>query len=547
MLRSEQVLESLAGRALRNRMLLVAVLAALAALPVLLLMPLFHAPFERDQGAYAVIARGWLGGAVPYRDLWDNKGPLLFLWFAAAFRWLGETLVGPRLLAALAAGATVPFVWASGLTLLGRRQALLATLLFATSFANLFLQANANAEIFMLLPMVAGFWAFALGARGGNLAWFAAAGVLTALAILTKQSAAWALPGYGLWLAVLALRNLGERRRHLRAMLLLMMGTALGVAPFAAYFHYHDALYDFWYATFAFNFSFAGQFSFFFKLIPPLLQDPLPLFGGAALWFLALLGALHLWRRGDRVAWLILLFFLFAEIAAQSLGKNSPHYNVQLLPAAALAGSVGLQVVIERWRAGEHRLGRVLLACLALTVAASAFVYAWPTPKDRFLAQYAFVDYAENSVEAQEIADRVAALTQPGDYIYDFGRQSEIYFLADRQPASRWLHNRAYEVDPSIMEEILRDLELKRPALILLTFECGRFSREFPDCEAGPPPELQSYLDRHYRYAGRLHYAEFYLRLDEPEPKSTRTPLAGRGLAGLGGGRTVDSTLFMAR
>ena len=514
MLRSAQVLDYIEDRVLHSRMLLVAVLAALAALPVLLLMPLFDAPFERDQGVYATIARGWLGGDVPYRDLWDNKGPLLFLWFMAAFRWLGETLVGPRLLAALAASATVPFVWASGLTLLGRRQALLATLLFATSFANLFLQANANAEIFMLLPMTAGFWAFAQGARGGNPAWFAAAGVLTALAILTKQSAVWALAGYGLWLAVLALRNPGERRHHLKAMSLLMLGTALGFAPFAAYFYHHDALYDFWYATFGYNFFFAGQLPFFLKLIPPMLQDPLPLLGGAALWFLALLGALHLWRRGDRVAWLILLFFLFAEIAAQSLGKNSPHYNVQLLPAAALAGSIGLQVVIERWRSGERRLGRVLLACLALTVAASAFVYAWPTPKERFIAQYAFTDYASDSVQAQDIAERVAALTEPGDYIYDFGRQSEIYFLADRQPASRWLHNRPYQVDPSIMEEILRDLELRRPALILLTFECDRVSREFPGCEAGPPPELKSYLDRHYRHVGRLHYAEFYLRVD---------------------------------
>lgn len=514
MLRPVQALDYLGSRDLRSRVLLAAVLACLAALPLLLLMPLFHAPFERDQGAYAVIARGWLGGEVPYRDLWDNKGPLLFLWFVAAFRWLGETLVGPRLLAALAAGATVPFVWAAGLTLLGRRQALLATLLFATAFANLFLQANANAEIFMLLPLAAGFWAFAQGARGGSLAWYGLAGALTALAVLTKQSAAWALAGYGLWLAVLAWRNPDERRRHLWAMAFLMVGTALAFLPFIAYFHSHDALYDFWYATFAFNFLFSSQFSFWDKLIPPMLQDPRPLAGGAAFWLLALLGAWQLWRRGDHSAWLILVFLLFAEIAAQSFGKNSPHYNVQLLPGAALAGAIGLQLVIERWQAGQRQLGKLAFACLALTVAASAFVYAWPSPKERFLAQYGFVTYAENSVEAQEIAERVAALTEPDDYIYDFGRESEIYFLADRQPASRWLHNRAYEVDPSVMEEILQDLEQTRPALILLTFECGRFSEEFEGCEAGPPAELQSYLDRHYRYAGQLHYAEFYLRIE---------------------------------
>jgi hypothetical protein len=186
---------------------------------------------------------------------------------------------------------------------------------------------------------------------------------------------------------------------------------------------------------------------------------------------------------------------------------------------------VGLRVVVDRWRAGQRRLGQVALACLAISLAASVLVYAWPTPKDRFEAQYAFEDaiaeYAERSVQAEEVAERVAALTAPGDYIYEFGRQSEIYFLADRQPATRWLHNRAYAMDQDVMDEILRDLEMTRPALILLTFECGPFATEFPGCEFGPPRELRVYLDEHYTHAGRVHYADLYLR--RPPDRATRT------------------------
>ena len=88
----------------------------------------------------------------------------------------------------------------------------------------------------------------------------------------------------------------------------------------------------------------------------------------------------------------------------------------------------------------------------ALSIAGSAFVYAWPSPKDRFEAQYVFINYADDSIEARQIADTVATLTKPGDYIYDFGYQSDIYFLADRQPASRWVHNRPYQIDPEILE-----------------------------------------------------------------------------------------------
>jgi len=101
------------GPGLRRRLLLLGLLATLSALPILFLMPLFGAPFERDQGLYGVIARGWLQGSVPYRDLWDNKGPVLFLWYMAAFKLLGEGVVAPRLLAALGTAAAVPFVLCS--------------------------------------------------------------------------------------------------------------------------------------------------------------------------------------------------------------------------------------------------------------------------------------------------------------------------------------------------------------------------------------------------------------------------------------------------
>src|SRR3989304_2032642 len=116
-----------------------AALLALSALPLAFLAPLFGAPFDPDQGGYATIARGWLEGSIPYRDLWDNKGPLLFLWYAASFAWLGESVVAPRLLAALAAGLSVPFIWAAARTLFGQREAAPAAGPFAPSLPHAYL------------------------------------------------------------------------------------------------------------------------------------------------------------------------------------------------------------------------------------------------------------------------------------------------------------------------------------------------------------------------------------------------------------------------
>lgn len=501
----------------KRRLLGLGALLGLSLLPLLILSPLLNAPFEPDEGVYATIARGWREGAVPYRDLWDNKGPLLFLWYVASFAWLGESVAAPRLLAGLAAGASVPFVWLTARNLLGRREATLAAGLFALSFINLYIQVTANAEVFMLLPFTAGLWWFSCGARGrpdrlgGSLWWFLLAGALTSLATFTRQSALWAFLGYGAWLGVLFLRFPEERTRHFQSGLALAAGAALAAVPFVVYFAAQGALYELWHAMFEFNWSWAGRTAWYMKLLPPIFVNPWPLIGGLVFWALAAVGVWRLAVRGGREAWLVLTFLAFSEAATQTMGTAFPHYAVQLLPGAALAGAVGLPYVVEGWRAGRRQLAFALALAAGITVGGAAFVYIQPTPAERFEVQYGFRDNAADAVAAIAIAERVEEMTEAGDYVYEWGRESEIYWLADRQPASRWLHNRPYKVDKTVMDEILADFEETKPAVILFTLEEGQLA-------AGaytPPEQIGEYLERYYTYAGRVEYADLYERIED--------------------------------
>jgi len=491
----------------RTRLLGVVALILLSALPLVLLAPMLEAPFEPDEGVYATIARGWQDGLVPYRDLWDNKAPLLFLWYMASFSWLGDSVFAPRLMAGLAAGLTVPFVWATGRTLFGQRTGLLAAALFALSFINIYIQVTANAEVFMLLPMVAGLWAFSLGAKSGHPAWFLLAGVLTALAVFTKQTAMWAFVGYGVWMAVLFWREASERRALLEAGALMGAGAVLAATPFIVYFATHDALSHLWFALVEFNWLWAGREPFYMKLVPPLV-NPAPLFGGLVFWALAAVGIWRLGVRGDRFAWLALAFLAFSEVAAQSTGLLYAHYSVQLMPGAALAAAIGLPYVLERWGERDRVLGAGIATTALITLVAAAFIYAQPTSAERFEVQYGMQDTMEDALVAPAIADAVASMTEPGDHVYEWGRESEIYFLADRQPASRHLYNRIYAFDPAMLDEVMVDLEETRPAVIYLTHEEEDFVEEVPE-------KLTSYLDTHYEYAGRVENADLYQRIED--------------------------------
>jgi hypothetical protein len=474
-------------------------LVLLAALIFLFLMPLFEAPFERDQGTYATIARGWMHGALPYRDLWDNKGPLLFLWYVASFSWLGETIVAPRVAAALAAALCVPFVWAAARKLFGRKEAAIAAILFALSFANIYLQVTANAEAFMLFPLTAGFWAFVMGTKKHGSLWFLLAGVLTSLAVFTRQSAILMFAGYGVWQAVIFLRHPEERRRQAAAIIALIGGGVLGALPFVAYFARHGALYDLWFAMFGFNVSWVAEQSFWLKFVPPLFIEPGPLIGGLIFWIMAVVGIWKLWKRNDRDAWLVISFLAVSEAAAQTMGKGSAHYSIQLLPGAAIAAAFGLPRMMEWWGSGRRFLRAGLAGAAGVTVAAILFVYAKPTAEERFIAQYTFRDYADDAIGAPAIAMAIASKSAPGDFIYEWGRSSQIYFLADRQPGSHWFYNRPYEVNPSMITDVMADLRKRKPEVIFDT-----------DADIPPPPELASYIRKNYHYAGQVNYAKLY-------------------------------------
>lgn len=41
--------------------------------------PVYSISWGHDSAVFQIIGKGWLDGYIPYRDLFDHKGPLLFL------------------------------------------------------------------------------------------------------------------------------------------------------------------------------------------------------------------------------------------------------------------------------------------------------------------------------------------------------------------------------------------------------------------------------------------------------------------------------------
>jgi len=482
-----------------------ALLLLLCLVPIALYLPILDSPFERDEGAYATIAQGLLDGKVPYRDLFDNKPPLVYGWYALSFLIFGESVAAPRLLAAVLLSATTLAVFAQARLAFSRRVAYLAAGIFAIATGLPFVALHANTEAYMLLPLAGALWAFTIGLRSGKLQWFALAGVLCGAAIMTKQVAVWNVLALGV-VALLLPGDAFAGQRRIAPVVFVCAGVAAVVAVIATPFYAAGALDDLAYANLSYNWLYVRFLtlgerlldltmgaSFIFALFAPVLVA-------------AALGLLAVLRRSKRpVDYLVVAWALASALGVASGGRFFPHYFLQLVPAIALLSSIALYRAIPSLRPGSLSGPRAAfwgtLAIISLSM--NALLYAAPWRTEQHVAPNVFVQkqWEEDSVE---IGRYIADHTGPGDSIFNLGREPQIYFYADRPPATTYFYDWAYQYDPTTIAATIEALQQDRPAYVIDTIQAPLMEPE------QRPPEFTVLLHEHYDYVGRIHFADIY-------------------------------------
>lgn len=226
-----------------------ALLALLCATLALLIAtsssPLYAANFWTDTNIYFTIGRGMTRGLMPYRDLFDHKGPLLFMLYALGAAISDTSFIGVFIMEALSLAAAVYAGWRTvslfgegRLTLLSM-PILAAVVCCCTAFTQ-----GGSAEEFALPALAAGVYlALALMARPGEadgrraLGFGAAAGWV----FLIKYTDIGLFAGLGIGLLAFVWRREGFGRALASAGRMLL-GALLVCAPVAAYLAANGAL-----------------------------------------------------------------------------------------------------------------------------------------------------------------------------------------------------------------------------------------------------------------------------------------------------------------
>ena len=433
-------------------------------------------PLERDEGEYAYVAQRMLLGEVPYRDVFDQKPPGVFVAYLLAFAVFGPTVEGIHLLAALWTLATAVALFATIRRLAGHLEAGFALLVFAPMSADPRLFATAaNTEVFMLLPMVASTWCVARGIAHvdpgpGRTGWWLAAGFLGGAACAFKQVAVTNL----LFAAGAALlggaAGFAVAWRRIAA---LAAGVLLAWLPMVGVFAALDAFAPFLDAVLLHNLRYSSSVGWLEGGVRLFLAASHQAPGFAVVWLLAAC-AMFVPRIAPPGVRAFLGTWWVASFAGAAIGLYfRPHYFIQALPALAGLSGVTLGAALRPWLPRPGSLAAVgipaagMLVALGPLLLGQAETLRAPDPTALSRAIYG----ANPFPEAQEIADYIRNTSNPDDEVFVLGSEPEILFHAERRSATRYVFVYPLTGDfPDVLSrqrEVVRAVRHARPLYIV--------------------------------------------------------------------------------
>jgi len=445
---------------LRKREILLSILLVTAA-SLFLRWPALHQPLDRDLSAYATIGDRMRLGALPYRDLFDHKQPLVYVVnFALA-------LIAPRSvpairLAAGVAGALTGALLYLFLVPLGRGRAAAAAALAILLGSSRWVEGvDLNTEHLMapfacaavLLPV-------ARRAKADRLGPFAS-GLLAGGAILAKAVGALAIPAA--LLPILASRR-GTAPPARARLLLFAAGAGLPAATVALFYASQGALSDLVYANVVHN-------ARYLRMAPPLAFWKALDFGpvvGPLLFVALAAGAFRLARRsGDSLlTWAALLWLLGAALGAKLGRWEYPHYLAPLVAPIALLLCLPLSPPGGRSAPAPAAIRALVAAGFSIVVLADS-LRAWRRTPGELAARL----YGEQALiwsEEEEVSSWLRSRSASDDTLFVAHQEPGFYWLSGLAPATRYLYDPVF--DPEFATTVVRELAARPPRFVVVPF-----------------------------------------------------------------------------
>lgn len=473
---------------------------------------------DTDSSVFFYIGQRILQGDVPYRDVWDHKGPLIFYIDALGQFLSPHSPWGVWFLELALVSLAVFLLFALSKSRFGLWPALFGSVLFVLQLPHVLDGGNLTEEFVLPFQMLCIWLSFDDG-RAKNRTRLLLAGLAAAACF-------WLRPNLiGVPLAVGLTLLLRGRATW------FILGGLLGLAPPVLYFMSQDALRPMWSALLRFNFVYGtSEGNAWGALWAGYYNLPLLMLFGLAGWVCSVPLLANKPRLEAKTAYLLLVACLALPIEIGLTlfsGRAFPHYYMAWLPALAILASafiyfLKLYLAPSNQRiAARFSLSRLLVLALLLGFLPAAIASQWPSVASaaRSLSARGFTAPDLSQHRYAEVLAYLADHVEPDQPLLVLGNQVTLNWLSGRPSPTRFVYQTPLFTDgyttPAMIDEVIAELQ-ENPPVVIDTGPPGGFLPSL-GTRVGKLPDLvrplYHYLQEHYIYAGTFEQTGWDLYL----------------------------------
>ncbi len=491
---------------------------------VLRIPALYHTIIDIDEAAFAEFANKWLGGAIPYVGVYDNKPIVMYLFYYIIFYLFGINNLFAVHVATLflVFFSTIVVYWFIE-KIAGMKNAK------ATGLFFIFLMHTyepkyiaTNTETLYTLPVLLAFiWYYVVVWEKKNILYAVLSGICGGIAFLINYKAGIILAAFGIFGVYVLFTDSdkkGELLNQIKILGTIAIGFIIPVCIAILYFYHKGALNEFISLGFLYNFKYiqSGMVTVpYLKAIARFL-----LFGicSLPLWFIITKHLVYRYDKSKTTKNLImfLLIWLFGSIFAVMLGWRAyGHYFIQLaLPLSLLAGlSIHSVPALYIKRSYVYLIILAVLFTLSRINIPLAYYYLGDS---NALSDFAY----------KEVAAKVQAITSPDDTMFVWGSGAVAYIYANRRCSSKiiitdYVSGRQFGVSNEEMgenanqyiqylrKEFIQEFMKHPPAVFIDTSPSGYYGyNKFPLTRF---PMLNDIIAKNYTFLDTINGMRLYI------------------------------------
>ncbi len=459
--------------------------------------PLYQPISTRDQGVYLYVGQQVLDGEIPYRDVWDHKGPIIY-YINALGLWLTDSTWGVWFLEIIFLFFTATSSFLALRVVFGSAVAFSSTVLWLVSLPQVLDHGN-TVEEYSLLFQFAAIYFYLRSEKNQKGYWNEIIiGVMAAMAFSMRPNNIGVHAAIGLVLIATALLSPKERIHIFKRIIAVGVGAAVIFGVIGIYFAANKSLGNLFDEVFVFNYHYSKLNTFSLQAFTK-SYDRLTLL--VQLGLAGLVGVISYlygyWKQDKKELDIKIRFAVFALVAIPIQlylsflsGRKYLHYYIALLPVLTLLVSF-LIFWIQQWVEKifpniryKNMLNFLIAGGFFLMFGVKPIINQMPplvNLLETLWAEKSLPPPDFSAVEQGVYVEYILNHTQPDDYVLIWGNASMYNFLTERKSPSRFVYTYAFGVpnyvSQEMVDEVILDIAQKKPMIIDATAEDKTIAR----------------------------------------------------------------------